>query len=201
MEEAARKNSDLNPPIKGLKVFRTGALGDRQTTCQRASARCRAVKGGISSGHRPLSRMHSSSISLFSHRNVSVCSLYDALEAIFNSVLWERSEVFFLKTPPLLVFQLTCTNGQKMIKSYSRKHCIHFSFSGCVFPVWTECTVFKIELNCSGHFSYVYFSCKAVKFAKLTRLLSRARCPPKNNVMADWVRHLSHDLEWWLICG
>lgn len=31
MEEAATKDSGLNPPIKGLNVFRTGALGDRQT--------------------------------------------------------------------------------------------------------------------------------------------------------------------------
>lgn len=70
------------------------------------------------------------------------------------------------------------------------------------FAVILEWTVFKIELNCFGHFSYVYFSCKGVKCAKLTGLLSHAHFPPKNNVMVDWARHLSYDLrsgDWYVV--
>lgn len=56
--------------------------------------------------------------------------------------------------------------------------------------LWEQ-TILKIEQNCFGHFSYVYFSWKGVKYVKLTALLSHARSPPKNNVMLDWARHLS----------
>lgn len=60
----------------------------------------------------------------------------------------------------------------------------------------------KIELNCFGHFSYVYFSWKGEKCAKLTGLLSHAHFPPKNNVMVNWARHLSYDLrsgDWYVV--